>query len=534
MLASLRRWLSPATDPPPPDRPDWRGWNARLSMIRAAYEAALPRDDLWTLADFRDADATLLPEIRRRIRSRTRYEYQNNPLVTRVVNVWVEDVVAETGPWIKIDSGDARVNAFIEQAWLRWWLAAGMSEKLSTAVLAEATDGEAVALVTRNPRILDRQPPGSGVMLHLVGLECDRLASPEYLNANRADYIDGVHLDPSTRAPIAYDLLRAHPGSEYLDVLQQIFEADTYPASDVLHAYRQRRPEQHRGVSRYVPVLPLSGLHRKLTEAHVMREQIRAAFAFVVKSMAPPEEEGPEGQHEDQWWQAVNLPNRQGIGMFLPEGYDVSQFRAESGSAELEGFHRIMAGQVSGCFTMPLGRALGVYGTNGYAPIRAELLPYHRTIQADRRQIWEAKWLWPLYRLFIGELQMTRGFRALAQSLRRDGDGRQTLLLESLNLSDWIADHLDLNHVEFRWPEQELVVDPSREEEARRKRLASGIASREDEIDAADLDAHDRRNAVSFGFDDSDEGLRQYRQLLAAAVHRVGGPPGREGSEAAD
>ena len=48
--------------------------------------------------------------------------------------------------------------------------------------------------------------------------------------------------------------------------------------------------------------------------------------------------------------------------------------------------------------------------------------------------------------------------------------------------------------------------------------MARGETCREDEIDAADLDAHDRRCARALGFTDDDEGVRQFRQSCAKAI----------------
>ncbi|WP_437205864.1 phage portal protein [Planctomicrobium sp. SH664] len=351
---------------------DWKHWNRGLKLIKASFEAGLPRDDLWTLADFRDADATLKPHIRRRIRSRGRYERANNPLVDRVVNVFAEDVVGEGGPWMTVASGNDRVNSFIETAWARWWTASNQAGKLRTAVEAESVDGEAVGLIHMNPEIVPLQHPLVAVATDVAPIECDRLASPTQEDGNRRNYIDGVHLHPGTRVPVAYDLLKAHPGTEYIDVLSEIFEADTFPASEVLHAFRQRRPEQHRGNCRYVSALPIAGYLRKYLEADVNRQALRAAYAFMLESTAPGDQGEEGGSDESQWWQQINMPGRQGIGTVLPDGYKPFQFQASGESAELEAFHRIIAGSVAGCYAMPLGRALGEHKNGGYPGTRAD------------------------------------------------------------------------------------------------------------------------------------------------------------------
>lgn len=497
MIGGLKRaWRAMSRQPA--DDQSWRGWNV-MHRIQAAYEAALPRDDLWQLADYKDADAALQPHVRQEIRSRSRHEYANNALLARIVDVWVGDVVGESGPKLQVHSGNPDVDRFVEQVWDRWWRRANQAATLRAACKADAIDGEAVGVMIVNDRL---RRPRQPISTDVLGIECDRLASPRFENANRSDYVDGVHLDPSTRQPVAYDILRAHPGTEYLDAVSDMFEAETVDRGEVLHAFRRLRPEQHRGVCRYAPVLPVAGLHRKYLEAEVSRNQLRAAFAFVMKTMAPPDDGCGETVSEEKWWSEINLPNRSGAGLFLPEGYDVTQLRPDGTANELDVFHRVIGGLIAGCFTMPVGRALGVYGSAGYAGVRAEMMPYHRAIASDRTQVWEPLWLDPLYEAFLFDLVRAPEWLQFAASLPADQ-----------------ATALDLDEHEWVWPGKELVVDPSREENARKLRLSMGLASRETESAALDLDEHDRRSAHLLGITD----VGAYRRMIAQSIH--GAPP---------
>lgn len=449
--------------------------------IQAAYEAALPRSDLWTLADFRDADAALLPEFRRRIRSRSRYEYANNSLYQRIIDVFVADVCGEDGPTLQVHSGVPECDRYIEQAWAQWWRLTNQAAKLQTAVRGEAVDGESVAVVIPNPRNSRFGSP----LIDVRGFEADRLASPNFQATHLTNYVDGVHLDELTSEPVAYDLLKAHPGNAYFDALGDAFLAETFPAEQVLHAFRKRRAEQHRGVCRFAASLPLAGLLRQASEADVKTRQLRSVFAFVVRSLAPPNSD--DDTDDSQWWQEIQLPNRQGAGLFLPDGYDINQLRTEAMSGELSGLQRIIGGAISGCVCMPVSRAIGE-GKDGYAAVRGEMLPYHRTIASDRCQIWEPSYLRPLFWQFVTELRLAG------------------------ELDDWPDARPE--RCEFCWPEKELVVDPSREESARENRLSTGMTNREDELQVPDIDAYDDRCARSWGFATRDE----FRAALRAKV----------------
>lgn len=418
------------------------------------------RNDLWTLADFKDADATLLPHIRQRIRARARYEAANNPQVDRILNVWADDVVAATGPWPKLSTGNSQVDRFIESAWLRWWSASNQAAKMKLAVKAEAVDGESIGIIFHSHRILEDQRPLTAVSVDVAGFEADRLADPNYSGSNRSDYIDGIHLDPLTREPIAYDLLKAHPGTEYLDQVTEIYEAETFSRREFLHAFRKNRAEQHRGNCRFTAALPIAGLFRKYAEAEVDRMATIAAFTVLFKSNVPGDDgtaEAGGAGNEDQWWQEVLLPARKGVSSILPEGFDPVQLKNDGQAADLRECRDIIAGLVAGCFSMPLGRAIGHSSSGGYPGQRADLLPYHKTIASDRLQVWEPLYLRRLFKEFLRELKSTEGWKILLAQLRAADPA----------FSEWI---LDLLNIEFRWPDRDLVVDPSREDEARRQR----------------------------------------------------------------
>lgn len=503
----------------PGDAPEWRGWNRALRferLLQASFEAAGKRDDLWTLADFKDADATLLPDKRRLLRSHSRYEAANNPLIDRIIKVYVTDLAGAQGPWLAVATGNEPIDRLIEAGWARWWKQTGMAAKLHSAMRAEAVDGETVAIRTRDDALRRR----AGASLDVVLVECDRLANPNWMNANTSDYIDGVHLDPFTRKPVAYDILKAHPGTEYVDQFREIFEARTFPAAHILHAFRAGRPEQHRGVPRATAALPLSGMHRKFLSAKVDKAALQAAIAFAIKSSAPPETEDASaaGEGDDgTLWQTVKLPNRQGLGIMFPDGYEPAQFKTDGDSQDVDPFNRIVTGLYAGCFSMPLGRALGQYTSGNYAGIRGELLPYHRALAADRVQIWEPLWLGPLYEDFIDEFASTQDFQRLLAAL-----------------ADEQRRALDLYNTNWQWGGEDLVVDPSREREAQKKKLMMGLSNREAELDAPDIDAHDARAAVQLGIVDQRGApdVMRYRRIVAASIHGavVESPPPRGGA----
>jgi hypothetical protein len=152
---------------------------------------------------------------------------------------------------------------------------------------------------------------------------------------------------------------------------------------------------------------------------------------------------------------------------------------------------------------MPVGRALGVYTNSSYPGVRAEMQPYHRAIATDRYQVWEPLWLTPLYAAWLREFLTTNEWQEFRQELTAGG------------LVDF--DALDLHETEWNWPEKELVVDPSREETARKSRMSMGLSDREREMDSVDLEERDKRAAHMLGIDD----VQVYRRMIAQSIHGV-------------
>ena len=100
---------------------------------------------------------------------------------------------------------------------------------------------------------------------------------------------------------------------------------------------------------------------------------------------------------------------------------------------------------------------------------------------------------------FLDELESTNEWKAFVKTLPSDVDLKA----------------LDLHEIEWNWPDKELVVDPSREETARKNRMAMGLSDREREMDSVDLEERDRRAAHMLGIDD----VQVYRRLIAQSIH---------------
>ena len=124
-------------------------------VIRGRYDAAVTNDDNrrhWANADGLSANAANNAEVRRILRSRSRYEVANNSYARGIVLTLAHDVVG-TGPRLQLLTPDAEANRRIEQTFIQWAKAVGLPDKLRTMRMARATDGEAFAVLISNPSL---------------------------------------------------------------------------------------------------------------------------------------------------------------------------------------------------------------------------------------------------------------------------------------------------------------------------------------------------------------------------------------------
>jgi capsid protein len=138
---------------------------------------------------------------------------------------------------------DPSANDRIEHAFEQWAHAVDLAEKLRTLRLARAESGEAFVILTSNPRI------ESPIKLDLRLIEADQVASPfgSQFRMLHTGGVDGIVFDPFGN-PIAYRVLRRHPGDGGPISLTNLGDYDLIPADAIIHYFRVDRPGQSRGI----------------------------------------------------------------------------------------------------------------------------------------------------------------------------------------------------------------------------------------------------------------------------------------------
>lgn len=354
-----------------------------IGRIRASYDSVartVENARHWQWADYLSADSALRTDVRQMIRSQARYEIQeNNCYGLGLATTLVTDTIG-TGPRIQISAFSQTENQKIEFAFHNWMRAVGLCDKLATIRMAKLVDGEAVARFVTN--ILVDDP----VSLDLQLIECDQLASPNFEAIVTDKYVDGVILDRFGN-PIAYDILKHHPGSNYGWSANQ-FEFDRYSATQIIHAFKCNRPGQHRGVSEFAPALPLFAFLRRFTLATVSAAETAASVSQVITTDAPIPDELEEefsAATFDKFMEAI--PIDRNSATVLPNMWKMQQFAAEHPVTTYQMFKRELVSEIGRTIGMPANIALADSGQSNYSSARFDHLGYERTIKREQNYL---------------------------------------------------------------------------------------------------------------------------------------------------
>jgi len=342
--------------------------------LRAKYDAAESSEDRrhWANADAFAADAALSPSVRRTIRNRARYERANNSWLAGISGSVAASLVG-TGPRLQMDSGDAESDRLVERLFFDWGWQVDLPAKLRTMREALIVDGEAFALMISNPRL-------PGVQLDLRLLEAEMVATPTELMRQtitpEGNTVDGLEFDEVGNV-IAYQVLNFHPGSNFRI---NNLEFQRVPANQMIHWFRQQRPGQHRGVPEVAPALRLFGQLRRYTDAVIAAAETAADFAAFLHSNSPAAE-------VDEVDAFAEMPIEKRSMVTLPEGWDISQLKAEQPTTQYPAFVKQILNEIARCLQIPFNVAALNSSEYNYASSRMDWQIAGMHERVDRDQI---------------------------------------------------------------------------------------------------------------------------------------------------
>jgi capsid protein len=337
--------------------------------IRGSYDAARTTEEFqnaWANADRFDADSAHNRDVRHTLIARSRYEIGSNGFADGIAQTYSTDLIGK-GPTLRMLTGSQKFNQLVEATWAQWCKAVKFRRKLWCMAHAKHSDGEAFAVMRRNPRV--RHP----IPLDLVLYEAEQFQTP-YMPFDEPGRIDGIKFDEFGN-PQWYDLLREHPGAGSLSF--SFNEPERVQANRVLHWFKLRRPGQHRAVPECASTLNTGIASRRFREATLAAAETAAEHAVVVSTTAQPDA-ADDVRPFTTWDITKRMMN------FLPMGWGMGQLKAEHPNATYESFTDYLINEQGRPKSMPLNKIKCNSAQYNYASGRLDHQTYYGQLDVER------------------------------------------------------------------------------------------------------------------------------------------------------
>ena len=315
----------------------------------------------WSFADGLSARASMSPAIRKLCRERSRYEWANNSWYSGIVSTAANHIVGK-GPRLQILTADPVANTRIERAFVKWARGINLPAKLRLMVQTYWRDGEVFAMRTSRPR---NWPISLDVRIY----EPEQCAAPWAGNILGDPFSDdGVRVDQSSNE-VEYFFYDHHPGA---NVFAPTMAGEWYPAMDVVHLFRQDRPDQVRGIPRATPALSTLPVMRRQEMATLLASETAASFATFLKSTNPQIQPAQFSSDFNDFEIAFNMLTQ------LPPGWEIAQVDPKHPGANHSQFQMQCLMSFSRCTNMPLALAMGTSKDSNFS-----------SLKGDMKNVWE-------------------------------------------------------------------------------------------------------------------------------------------------
>lgn len=334
---------------------------AQQCMLQARFALAQTNDDNknhWAEADSHSARSSLTPEVRKRMRERSRLESENSSWYCGILATARNHIVG-TGPRLQVTTANAAGNTRLENAWAAWWSAAGMTEKLAVAVETYWRDGEVYLMRAKRPAL-------GAVDLDVRLYESEQCHSP-YLSGSFGSFTDpyqddGIRIDPGSNE-LEYWFADHHPSDPFYNGLQS---GRWYSSKNVIHLYRKSRPGQLHGYPRFASGLPLLAIMRRFEMATCHAAEAVANVALYMKTPST----AYLGSNSAPF---TTAPTARNVMMLLPDGCDLFQPKMETPNSNLEMFVRQMMMAFCRAGNVPLGLGVGTSKDSNFSSFKGDI-----------------------------------------------------------------------------------------------------------------------------------------------------------------
>ena len=339
-------------------------------LTKAQYDAALHtrrNAEQWKYCDYWNADQSLSPDVRKTLRSRSRYECENNSWLSGMIVSHAESIIG-TGARLQIQGLGEESNDY-EKAFSEWAKSVSLWKTIRTAICTEIRDGEAFIQLTNRPH--NTNP----CKLYPLLLDAERICSPDSAIDTDDDFqADGIFFDKYL-VPVRYSVAQEHPAV----ITSKHYTVD---ADYMCHLFRQERPEQHRGAPLIASALPSIAMLRAYTIAMLAKMENSASVAGVLK---PDPSVIDADSLADPPFSEFSMPQRSWVT--LPSGYSMEQYQLQNPTDSQQSFALSVKIECARCILATRNVVLGDSSTYNYSSARLDMQSYDRAIAVQREEI---------------------------------------------------------------------------------------------------------------------------------------------------
>lgn len=343
-------------------------WNKLFT--KSKYDASVHtrrNAEQWKGADYFNADQSLSPEVRRTLRSRSRYECENNSWLYGMIVSHAESIIG-TGARLQIHGLGEESNDY-EKAFNGWAKSVNLWKTIRTAICTEIRDGEAFIQLTNRPH--NTNP----CKLYPLLLDAERICSPDSATDTDDDFqADGIFFDKYL-VPVRYSVAQEHPSV----ITSKHYNVD---AEYMCHLFRQERPEQHRGAPLIASALPSIAMLRAYTIAMLAKMENSASVAGVLK---PDPSVIDADSLADPPFSEFSMPQRSWVT--LPSGYSMEQYQLQNPTDSQQSFAMSVKIEAARCILATRNVVLGDSSSYNYSSARLDMQSYDRAIAVQREEI---------------------------------------------------------------------------------------------------------------------------------------------------
>lgn len=376
--------------------PDGNRISSKPKRISARYDAALSQENHWSYTDSLNSVAANSPEVRRKLRERSRYETANNSWLNGAIAKLASYTIG-TSPSLQLAIGPELER--VESLFMQWFADRDLPKALLTACRAMHTDGEAFFLQSST-----QHTPDQPVSLDFQLRECDWFEASGIGSASfeSQEAESGIRLADDGR-PAAYHMLSAHPGGNSWAGIKT--DGQWLDASQVCHVYKTDRPEQLRGIPTVTPALPLFSQLRRYTLAALEAAETAANFSCLISQENIFGEDGNVEQLESM----LEIPVQRGMMATLPVGTRMHQLKAEQPTSTHDAFTKSLLLEVGAALGLPPLVILGSAAGYNFSSAKLDLGQLERQLECERATVWEPL-LTRIFKAWLSEAVLIPGY----------------------------------------------------------------------------------------------------------------------------